>query len=172
MRLPYRTTGARKAASPGRARISRKTIARGRPGCLGCTCQTRVHAFASFAHGNAGAPSTRLSLRPLFGEGQRNCGTRVKTSRGNESACLSASLRGAKEMTLLRLLRKLRRVQVRRSASARRRKQSSYPRGNRWIASRSLSSGARSRDLFARNDGRESPPFNTCNDRSCTGLPA
>jgi len=31
-------TGARKAASPGRARISRKTIARGRPGCLGCTC--------------------------------------------------------------------------------------------------------------------------------------
>jgi hypothetical protein len=86
-------TGARKAASPGRARISRKTIARGKPGCLGCTCQTRVHSFASFAHGNAGAPSARLSLRPLFGEGQRNCRTRVKTSRGNESACLSASLR-------------------------------------------------------------------------------
>jgi hypothetical protein len=31
-------TGARKAASPGRARISRNTIARGKPGCLGCTC--------------------------------------------------------------------------------------------------------------------------------------
>src|SRR5262245_7781220 len=30
-------TGARKAASPGRARISRKTIARGKSGCLGCT---------------------------------------------------------------------------------------------------------------------------------------
>jgi hypothetical protein len=42
------TTGARKAASPGRARISRKTIARGRPGCLGCTCQNRVHSFAFF----------------------------------------------------------------------------------------------------------------------------
>ena len=38
------TTGARKAASPGRARISRKTIARGKPGCLGCTCQNRVHS--------------------------------------------------------------------------------------------------------------------------------
>src|SRR5215470_8083151 len=35
-------TGARKAASPRRARISRKAIARGRPGCLGCTCQIRV----------------------------------------------------------------------------------------------------------------------------------
>jgi hypothetical protein len=31
-------TGARKAASPERARISRKPIARGKPGCLGCTC--------------------------------------------------------------------------------------------------------------------------------------
>src|SRR5215475_11337707 len=40
-----RTTGARKAASPGRARISRQTIARGRPGCLGCTCLTRVRSF-------------------------------------------------------------------------------------------------------------------------------
>src|SRR5689334_5093847 len=28
-----------------RARISRKTIARGKPGCLGCTCQTRVRSF-------------------------------------------------------------------------------------------------------------------------------
>ena len=40
-------TGARKAASPGRARISCKTIARGKPGCLGCTCQTRVLSFTT-----------------------------------------------------------------------------------------------------------------------------
>jgi hypothetical protein len=60
------TTGARKAASPGRARISRKTIARGKPGCLGCTCQTRVHSFTTLAHGAAGAVGARLSLRPLF----------------------------------------------------------------------------------------------------------
>jgi hypothetical protein len=59
-------TGARKAASPGRARISRKTIARGKPGCLGCTCSsTRVLSFTTFAHGTAGAVSARLSLRPL-----------------------------------------------------------------------------------------------------------
>src|SRR5262245_30631710 len=57
-------TGARKAASPGRAGISRKTIARGKPGCLGCTCLTRVLSFATFAHGAAGAVSVRLSLRP------------------------------------------------------------------------------------------------------------
>src|SRR4029434_2183436 len=48
---------------------SRKTIARGKPGCLGCTCQNRVHSFATFAHGAAGAVGARLSLRPLFEEG-------------------------------------------------------------------------------------------------------
>ena len=35
--------GGKRGRSPGRARISRKPIARGKPGCLGCTCQTRVH---------------------------------------------------------------------------------------------------------------------------------
>src|SRR5262249_38140684 len=60
------TTGTRKAASPGRARISRKTIARGKPGCLGCTCLIRVRSFATIAHGAAGAVSAWLSLRPLF----------------------------------------------------------------------------------------------------------
>jgi hypothetical protein len=82
------TTGARKAASPGRARISRKTIARGRPGCLGCTCQNRVHSFATFAHGAAGAVGARLSLRPLSERGTRNCKTPGKT-RPRE--CLSTS---------------------------------------------------------------------------------
>ncbi len=38
------TTVARKAAHRGEHEISRKTIARGRPGCPGCTCSsTRVH---------------------------------------------------------------------------------------------------------------------------------
>src|SRR5690349_18673307 len=37
--------GDNEGRSPGRARISRKTIARGKPGCLGCTCQTRVRSF-------------------------------------------------------------------------------------------------------------------------------
>jgi hypothetical protein len=60
------TTGARKAASPGRACISRKAIARGKPGCLGCTCLIRVRSFATIAHGAAGAVGARLSLRPRF----------------------------------------------------------------------------------------------------------
>ena len=54
-------TGARKAASPGRVRISRKTIARGKPGCLGCSCQTRVLSSTT--------PCTRCcgrSRRPAF----------------------------------------------------------------------------------------------------------
>jgi hypothetical protein len=60
-RFRSRTTGARKAASPGRARISRKTIARGKPGCLGCTCQTRVLSFATFSTRRCGR-----SRRPAF----------------------------------------------------------------------------------------------------------
>jgi hypothetical protein len=56
-------------------------------------------------------------------------------------------------MTLLRLLRKLRRAGVRRSALERRRKQSVLSLLRRsWIASLSLSSGARTRDPLARND--------------------
>ena len=49
-----RITGARKAASPGRSRISRQTIARGKPGCLGCTCQIRVRSLLPIAHGAFG----------------------------------------------------------------------------------------------------------------------
>jgi hypothetical protein len=55
------TTGARKAASPGRVRISRKPIARGKPGCLGCTCQNRVHSFSTFSTRRCGR-----SRRPAF----------------------------------------------------------------------------------------------------------
>ena len=38
----WRGNGDKKRRSPGRARISRQTIARGKPGCLGCTCLIRV----------------------------------------------------------------------------------------------------------------------------------
>src|SRR5207302_9093058 len=44
-------TVAKTAASPGRARISRKAIARGKPGCPGCTCGlTRVHFCSTPTH--------------------------------------------------------------------------------------------------------------------------
>ena len=38
----WRVNGDKKRRSPGRARISRKAIARGKSGCLGCTCLIRV----------------------------------------------------------------------------------------------------------------------------------
>jgi hypothetical protein len=80
-------TGARKAASPGRARISRKTIARGKPGCLGCTCQTRVlsHLLSHTAlrvHPAPGFPCA-LSRR----EGQRIGKAQAKSRRENEQLC-------------------------------------------------------------------------------------
>src|SRR5205814_2528065 len=43
--LCWRGNGDKKRRSPGRARISRKAIAWGKPECLGCTYQTRVRCF-------------------------------------------------------------------------------------------------------------------------------
>src|SRR5213075_1579305 len=63
--LCWRGNGDKKRRSPGRARISRKAIAWGKPGCLGCTCQSRVRSLLPIAHGAAGAVGARLSLRPL-----------------------------------------------------------------------------------------------------------
>ena len=87
--------------SPGRARISRKAIARGKPACLGCTCQTRVRCFF-FAHGAAGAVSARLSLRPFSGRGQRDCRTRAKASRGNAHSCFHVIASEAKQSSFVR----------------------------------------------------------------------
>src|SRR5437879_1341317 len=43
--------GGKRGRSPGRARISRKAIARGKPGCPGCTCGlTRVHFGSTPTH--------------------------------------------------------------------------------------------------------------------------
>ena len=67
-RIPPATV-ASKAAHRREREVSRKTIGRGKPGCLGCTCQTRVRCFAVFAHGAAGAVGARLSLRPLHKRG-------------------------------------------------------------------------------------------------------
>jgi hypothetical protein len=86
-------TGARKAASPGRARISRKAIARGKPGCLGCTCSsTRVLSFTTFAHGTAGAVGARLSLRPLSKERDNEIAKLGQiVSRERERMCRAAT---------------------------------------------------------------------------------
>ena len=43
----WRGNGDNQRRSPGRARINRKTIARGKPGCLGCTYLIRVRFLFS-----------------------------------------------------------------------------------------------------------------------------
>jgi hypothetical protein len=80
------------------------------------------------AHETAGAARIRLSLRPLFGGAaeffwQSSGAMRREIAK----ACLFVIASAAK--------------------------QSTYPLAAPWIASRSLSSGAHSRDPVARNDG-------------------
>jgi hypothetical protein len=67
-----RTTGARKAASPGRARISRKTIAGESRDVSAVPVKSVCILSLLSAHGDAGAVSVRLSLRPLRFRGPTN----------------------------------------------------------------------------------------------------
>jgi hypothetical protein len=75
--------------SPGRARISRKAIARGKSGCLGCTCGACPCAFRTWdarvlqRTGSTGAVSARLSLRPLSERGTMNWQDSDKSCREN-----------------------------------------------------------------------------------------
>src|ERR1700733_2967312 len=62
--LSSRNDGGKRARSPGRARISRKTIAQGRPDDCGVPVVANACAFYT-AHAAAGATRTRSSLRPL-----------------------------------------------------------------------------------------------------------
>jgi hypothetical protein len=71
------------AAHRGEHGISRNTIARGKPGCLGCTCLIRVLSFTTIAHGAAGASSARLSLRPPLLARADDAGPGRKSRRGN-----------------------------------------------------------------------------------------
>jgi hypothetical protein len=64
-KVDLRNDGGNKARSPGRARISRSTIARGMPDCSGEPAVSNSCAFY-FAHEAAGALCIRHSLRPLF----------------------------------------------------------------------------------------------------------
>ena len=79
--------GGKKGRSPGRSPISRKAIARGRPGCLGCTCQT-LCISTTHAHTVLRAQSAPgLPCASPEGEEQRIGKTRANVSRENESAC-------------------------------------------------------------------------------------
>ena len=111
----------------GEHEVSRKTIARGMPGCSGVTRgdYTRVLCFLSHArlraHRAPGIPCALVSE----GAGPKRK-PRAKTC-GEIAKLCPPSLRAQ-------------------------RKQSTFPLAAPWIASRSLSSGARSRDPLARND--------------------
>jgi hypothetical protein len=82
-----RSDGGKRARSPGRSRISRKTIAQGRPDVSGEPVVSNSCAFY-FAHEAAGALGTRSSLRPLISFG-RHClaklGRIVPRERGGVS---------------------------------------------------------------------------------------
>ena len=131
-----RGNGDNKGRSPGRARISRKAIARGKPGCLGCTCQTRVRPCLPIAHGAAGAASARLSLRPQFEREQ----TRLPNLGQNlprEQRCSSIHVIASKSIPAFFLAE------------------------TRLVAS-SLRSKHAAERLPARPEGRQRPYFFTC----------
>jgi hypothetical protein len=116
----------------GEHEVSRKTIARGMPGESGGPVVTTLVCFFHLharlrVHWASGIPCALVFLGERF---MHNSGA----SRRGIADAYSTSLRGAKRRSnplspLLRL----------------------------WIASRSLSSGARSRDPLARNDGQDAP---------------
>src|SRR4051812_48731049 len=93
VRLCGLATVTKNAAHRGEHEVSRKAIAWGKPGCLGCTCQTRVRCFF-FAHGAAGAVSARLSLRPLGERGTHDWQNPGERRRGNANLCLEISRYG------------------------------------------------------------------------------
>ena len=73
------TDGDNKVWSPGRARISRKTIRAGKAGMHRPNLWFLPRAF--FPHGGHGCwPSTRSSLRPLISRGDAGCKTRVPSA--------------------------------------------------------------------------------------------
>ena len=99
--LPVRAsaTVTTNAAHRGEHEVSRKAIAWGKPGCLGCTCSPCPCASARGMPVCSSARDLRAQSAPGFPcalsseEGQRDCKTRAKSCRGNEDACLSTSLR-------------------------------------------------------------------------------
>ena len=88
----WRGNGDNKGRSPGRAPISRKAIARGKPGCPGCTCSSYPCAFC--CTGGYGR-----SRRPAFPAPSPTRGRhRNVTTRENQSA-------GARAFARVRLTR-------------------------------------------------------------------
>jgi hypothetical protein len=79
-------TVAKKAAHRGEHEISHKTIARGKPGCLGCTCSSTPVLFFARGLRAQSAPGFPCAL---FGKrGTRTGKAQAKSRRENENLCL------------------------------------------------------------------------------------
>src|SRR5437588_5257561 len=123
--------GGKRAVNRGEHEVSRKAIAQGRPEFSRCPVCSCALLFAQIARETAGAASTRSSLCPLkFWRAKRRCKPRAQCAARSRSY-IHVIAREAKQSNVT-------------------------SRTERWIASRSLSSGAHSRDPLARKDGRGS----------------
>ena len=85
----HSATVANNAAHRGEHGISRKPIARGKPGCPGCTRGSVCTLLPDYrTRLSAGAVGARLSLRPPPSRGPTRCTARAKSCRGNAKVCL------------------------------------------------------------------------------------
>src|SRR5436190_12540617 len=69
----WRGNGDKERRSPGRTRISRQTIARGKSGCLGCTCLIRVRFFLPLHTVLRAQSAPGFPCALSKGEEQRDC---------------------------------------------------------------------------------------------------
>jgi hypothetical protein len=81
--------GGKRARSPGRSRISRKTIAQGMPADSGVPVVANACAFFA-AHAAAGASRSRHSLRPLISSRASSSITRADRVAGIRSRALAS----------------------------------------------------------------------------------
>ena len=105
-----------------------------------------------FAYEAAGAVGARLSLLPLLKEGQRHCITRAKNAPREREDMFPRHCEERKRRPFFACCSSSAGFK---SAEAPQREggSNSCRRADAWIASRSLSSGAHSRDPLVRNDG-------------------
>jgi hypothetical protein len=122
-------TVATERGSPGRSRISCKPSRAGMLGNSGGLVVANSCVYLPFTREAAGALGARHSPRPLGRNDRQNSGEIAPRECGTVSLSVIARSNATKQSSFL------------------------HSRKESWIASRSLSSGARSRDPVARNDG-------------------
>src|SRR6266436_9194489 len=156
LREEAQATVSNKPGHRGEREVSRKTIACGNAGCSGGPVVTTLVCFIHFAREAAGALGTRHSPRPLFqGEAKQFLQNSGASRREIAELYLNLECRHCEERPVRRSSTSDR-VRRRSQSEGGRRKRRSNPLSPflwLWIASRSLSSGAHSRDPLARNEG-------------------